>query len=78
MTANNLPESHNSIIYATRLAPDGQKLLATPLTRAEVLADTEIKQWLDRGYVLEDFTNLVSANDPYATVVTVHLRRPTE
>lgn len=44
-----------------------------PFSKAEILAFSEVKEWLAKGYELESFENKLSPKDPRQVILLVML-----
>lgn len=51
----------------------GPKQAPVPFSKAEILAFSEVKEWLAKGYELESFENKLSPKDPRQVILLVML-----
>ena len=75
MHQDELPDYKQLFFFATStLAATSQRTIPVPYTKAEVLANAQVQEWLTKGYEVESFYNKVT-NDPYTLLVEVNLSR---
>jgi hypothetical protein len=53
----------------------GPQAPPVPFSKAEILAFSEVKDWLAKGYELESFENKLSPKDPRQVILLVLLAR---
>jgi hypothetical protein len=74
MQDENLPENKTLILSAYNLVRGAEsKTTPAPYTKAEILAESEVKEWLAKGYELEGFSDPLT--DPFTRTVTIRLVR---
>ncbi|MGI4734942.1 MAG: hypothetical protein ACRYG7_07155 [Janthinobacterium lividum] len=71
---NNLPDT-KILTFFSEATKAGQKNTPVPFTQAEILAFSEVKEWLAKGYELDSFDNKLSPKDPNQVILLVVLTR---
>ncbi len=72
MHAAELPAT-KILTFFSEATKGGQK--PTPFTLAELLAFSEVKHWLAKGYELDSFENKLSPKNPSQVILLVVLTR---
>jgi hypothetical protein len=73
MLSDNLPAT-KMLTFLSDVSQPGQAS-PIPFSRSEILAFTEVKEWLAKGYELDSFDNKLSPKDPRQVILLVVLTR---
>ena len=74
MPSDNLPAT-KMLTFLSDVAQAGRMAAPIPFSKNEILAFTEVKEWLAKGYELDSFDNKLSPKDPRQVVLLVVLTR---